>query len=99
MTRIPETREDPIGDGGPAFPRPTGMFENEYGAKFPEPGDPGMSLRDWFAGQALAGTIASYAHPTSAGSMTVPSRRLAEYAYTLADAMIEARSAKAEGRS
>lgn len=47
-----------INDGGSAFPcGPSGMSisyddgrtEHQY------PGSPGMSLRDWFAGQALAG--------------------------------------------
>ena len=42
-------------DGGPAFPVPTDMSGGEafYLAT------PGMSLRDWFAGQALAGLIGS----------------------------------------
>lgn len=37
-------------DGGPAFPRPTVALERET-----EWGADGMTLRDWFAGQALAG--------------------------------------------
>ncbi len=40
-------------DGGPAFPRPgVDEAENESLAQS------GMSLRDWFAGQALAGLTA-----------------------------------------
>lgn len=35
-----------INDGGPAFPIPSGGQPQ-----------PGMSLRDWFAGQALAGML------------------------------------------
>lgn len=35
------------GDGGPAFPTPTPNSNH------------GMSLRDWFAGQVLAGILAS----------------------------------------
>ena len=41
-------------DGGPAFPSPS-LACMEYR---PMPGDEGMSLRDWFAGHALAGMLA-----------------------------------------
>lgn len=41
---------EPINDGGPAFPN-----NDAHGCAFP-----GMTLRDWFAGQALAGFMA---HP------------------------------------
>jgi uncharacterized protein YodC (DUF2158 family) len=58
-------------DGGPAFP-----VTAYYGGK------EGMSLRDWFAGQALVG-ISELSH-------TSPTE-LAEYSYRLADAMLEAR--------
>lgn len=37
--------------GGPAFPCPVGHIECAH----PE----GMSLRDWYAGQALSGVLAS----------------------------------------
>lgn len=69
--------------GGPAFP------VNADGALIPDcddwrippqrqiPGHPGMSLRDWFAGQALAQT------PRDGQ----PSERAA-WAYALADAML-----------
>lgn len=63
-------------NGGPAFPtRP-----DQYHVA-----GQGMTLRDWFAGQALAGIIAQ---PNLEGwdpSIT------AEWAYELADAMLEAR--------
>ncbi len=42
--------------GGPAFPFvPSTQPENQDGTwnQECEPGDPGMSLLDWFAGQAL----------------------------------------------
>jgi hypothetical protein len=38
-------------DGGPAFPRPANPPYNSSAN--------GMSLRDWFAGQALAGIMAN----------------------------------------
>lgn len=56
-----------IWDGGPAFPSP-GAFD-------------GMSLRDWFAGQAISGAIGKFRVAQTA----------AEYAYRVADAMLEAR--------
>lgn len=43
-------------DGGPAFPESaSGPYPNGEIVM----GRPGMSLRDWFAGQALAGLLAS----------------------------------------
>ena len=62
-----------------AFPRPT----NEYGE-----GQRGMTLRDWFAGRALAGCLAySFNNPSWGDS-------LAEHCYGIADAMLKAREAK-----
>ncbi len=45
---------------------------------------PAMTLRDWFAGQALAGLVARASTFNSA----------AEWAYAYADAMLKAREAK-----
>lgn len=53
--------------------------------------DPGMTLRDWFAGQALAGMLANSADNWSDHSFA------AKWAYEAADAMLAER-AKAEGR-
>jgi hypothetical protein len=44
--------------------------------------DPGMTLRDWFAGQALA---------ARAGNQDAP-HALAAHVYTIADAMLKARN-------
>lgn len=72
-------------DGGRAFP-----------VSIPAKGGtvyaPGMSLRDWFAGQALAGLAASWVTER-------PGRweKAAEEAYGMADAMLAAR-AKEPGR-
>lgn len=73
---------DVINDGGAAFPM-QGMH-----VKFGDgwiPGQCGMSLRDWFAGQALA-------QPECSG-FSKPSE-IAEAAYNIADAMIAAREVK-----
>lgn len=74
----------PIGDGGPAFPNaseePT--IENRYGIR----ARPGMSLRDWFAGQALQ-SIAGYTIQPDGGTCDETARM----AYQLADAMLRER--------
>ncbi len=65
-------------DGGPAFP---GAWHPEMGWS-PTQMPSGMSLRDWFAGQALAGY--RYGGDSRA-------RSIAEWAYMLADAMLAER--------
>ena len=49
-------------------------------------GQRGMTLRDYFAAHALQGAMQK--HPTDRGSKSI-----AEYAYWIADAMMEARAA------
>lgn len=76
----------PINDGGPAFPRPaTVQSEIDAVSGVHEPGSPGMSLRDYFAGQAIAGLARSGA----------PDRlnvnEIAEAAYRIADALLARR--------
>lgn len=66
-----------IDDGGPAFPSGDDV--------------PGMSLRDWFAGQALAGLIASASHPRVDPSVPLVSERTASEAFKHADSMLAAR--------
>jgi len=66
-----------IDGGGPAFP--TLFIEPKYGS-----GYKGMTLRDYFAGQALAGIMAG--NYTSNSLEWVPRE-----AYALADAMLAAR--------
>lgn len=67
-----------VENGGPAFP--TAMAE-------------GMSLRDYFAGQALAGWLASYPPETSHPVSRNKAADIAELSYEMADAMIKAREA------
>jgi hypothetical protein len=77
---------DKIDDGGPAFP-PMAPLESW--------GDPkqGMSLRDWFAGQALAGLLADPNEgPQDDETLEDAISRIAEGAYSYADAMLEARA-------
>jgi hypothetical protein len=71
-----------VKDGGQAFP----VAGTQY-----FPGKDGMSLRDWFAGQALAGWIAGERDPhASAWDHSWWARE----AYKCADAMIAAREDK-----
>jgi hypothetical protein len=71
-----------INDGGPAFPSVGEGFGN------PSYSAPGMTLRDWFAGQALAGMCAVPV-PRSTKAET-----FADSAYVLADEMLKAREVK-----
>ena len=64
-------------NGGPAFPTTAGQVVYSHG----------MLLRDWFAGQALAGICA---HQDTWGLPDVPT--VCRQAYHIADAMIAERS-------
>ena len=72
-------------NGGPAFPRP--VSNSNVGGV--HRGTLGMSLRDWFAGQALMGAVA---HGT--GGCTA--EYLASDSYQIADAMLAARKEDAK---
>lgn len=73
-----------IEDGGPAFPQ---NLPDDFVWRLP--GDPGgMSLRDWFAGQALSGIVATDAFDLSSESHQ---NGWARCAYQIADAMLKAR--------
>ncbi len=67
-----------IEDGGYAFPSPSDEKAGWHS-------ESGMTMRDWFAGQALAGHYADW------GSRSI--NEIATMAYTMADAMIVARKA------
>lgn len=69
-----------INDGGPAFP-----MQDWDECIHSRRSETGMTLRDWFAGMALQGTVAN---PVSGGEKWTT---LAEAAYTAADAMLSAR--------
>jgi hypothetical protein len=77
-----------IKEGGPAFPSPL-HHEGEPGHES-EVFAPGMSLRDWFAGHALAGLLArDFGRTDEEEGVT----EIAQKAYDLADAMIADREA------
>lgn len=78
-------------DGGPAFPRATTL--NPTGVPWNDE-QQGMSLRDYYAGQALAGELASQSGNCGSYATNVSQGLLVERAAMLwrfADAMIEAR--------
>lgn len=65
-------------NGGPAFPSPTGNAV--------QAGE--LTVRDWFAGQALAGYLASY----SGTAKLPPADHAAGWAYAFADEMLKRRA-------
>jgi hypothetical protein len=80
-----------INDGGPAFPCPDDYNQDGdpvYGPKNLH----GMTLRDWFAGQALDGYLASWSDESD-GNFFEPNH-VAKSMYAFADAMLEAREVK-----
>jgi hypothetical protein len=88
-----------MNDGGSAFPLLGWQVVRDFTRPDAEPESmhsviqPGMSLRDWFAGMALQGTIASYA---GANCPDPSPDRLAETAYLRADAMLAERNKQKE---
>ena len=70
-------------NGGPAFPF---VAEETDGGHAYKENHYGMSIRDWFAGQALAG-LSGWAHVLPDPDKLEAGRRC----YALADAMLEAR--------
>lgn len=81
-----DTRRD---DGGPAFPHPPVLNgetgPDSYWSQHPAPG---MSLRDYFAGQAL--DHAAY-RAALLENGELDTEAVATFAYAIADAMLEAR--------
>lgn len=80
-----------IDDGGPAFAG--GLFEPQHGGTNDrEPWNPGMTLRDWFAGQAIGSIpLRSWDHLGSDDMVRIEA--WAKCSYLIADAMIAARKA------
>jgi hypothetical protein len=76
-----------INNGGPAFPM-AGSTREWDGVKKQWKPQEGMTLRDWFAGQALAGLVFHNHYGARSDD------EIANGAYAYADAMIAAREAK-----
>lgn len=74
-----------IDDGGPAFPQ---NLPDNFVWRLP--GDPGgMTIRDWFAGKALAGLLAMYGKDELDD---VAMEQIAGDAYRMAGHMLKAKS-------
>lgn len=80
----------PIKDGGPAFPEVFTETRYENGEQYSHVySSGGMTLRDWFAGKALAG----FAHNTATPKDLAWFRKYApEHCFEIADAMLAARN-------
>ena len=81
----------PINDGGPAFPHAQRLWDNDA-QSWAVHSVGGMTLRDYFAGQAL--TNVDVRIPMSDDDDTPSPRAIANYMYVIADAMLAAREAK-----
>lgn len=73
-----------MNDGGSAFPRNGFTYMDSHGLTRVHDNSEGMSLRDWFAGQALIGLLAN--HHSDGDYDTTPIS-----AYRMADAMLAER--------
>lgn len=88
-----------MNNGGPAFPQ---NDLSAYGMGPCEVGNDGMSLRDWFAGQALAAVLTEVWGNLRRGSAELEGPGTvfdlaADASYQVADAMLAARQSDAEG--
>lgn len=77
-------------DGGPAFPTADSAENQNFPGIRNNHASPGMSLRDWFAGQALLGDLASQSEATGEWPNNNPDMdvKLAARCYRFADAML-----------
>jgi len=81
---------DYINDGKAAFPVP-GTFDPQSGVATQYP-ETGMTLRDYFAGQAAGECFAQALKQGSPTDIDAYTSRAAYWAYALADAMLAERS-------
>lgn len=77
-------------DGGPAFPRSDFHSDTHFTASAQD----GMSLRDWFAGQALSGLCAKYGRHPRQNYCEEEDLAMAATAYAIADGMLAVRARK-----
>lgn len=83
-----------MNDGGPAFPlvASTRTEDGDFGSKHMLARELyyGMSLRDWFAGKAMQGYLATWT--AEDGDPFSMSGHIAKSAYAMADAMLAKRT-------
>lgn len=82
-------------DGGPAFPQVPvkDVHDNIVTVGAYMAGESGMSLRDWFVGQALVGILSNHDLVTDIDVRSPKSTRdaVADYAVAVADSVLKAR--------
>ena len=79
---------NPINDGGSAFPSEQGETQNnEWNQTY----QPGMTLRDWFAGKVLNGYLSGRNNNRSENPSNFEARQVAMQCYAYADAMLAER--------
>lgn len=76
-----------VKDGGPAFPHDNLELGDRHLIA-----QPGMSLRDWFAGQAIAGMLSNSNGLMVKDKRVQDEKSYAFAAYAVADAMLKARN-------
>ena len=76
-----------IDDGGPAFPFP-GIPTDGTDIPWMVPPHPGMSLRDWFAGMALQGMLATPGYWEFKDTKVDDTQGHAHVCFNFADAML-----------
>jgi hypothetical protein len=81
--------EQPINDGGPAFPHTT-----QWDGITPAINYHGISIRDYFAAAALQGNLAGQSIDVGYYEGKDIWNKAAKDAYAMADAMLKAREAK-----
>lgn len=75
-------------NSGPAFPQPHPYQDGNGNWHYAE--GPGMTLRDWFAGQVLATWAQEEIRICRERHLEFSHEAVAQYAYASADAMLEA---------
>ena len=74
-------------NGGPAYPMPIAANVHGFATTGEYSGDTGMTLRDWFAGQALIGVTTALTQ----GIRHCDIPKAATDCFAIADAMLKAR--------
>jgi len=91
-------------DGGPVYPQPAVQVRTAGGLEWTDSRNgPGMSLRDWLAGQAMAAILscpeamleASHRTEVTGGNPMEPGPLIASHSYRMADAMLARREREA----
>ena len=81
-------------NGGRAFPRPVSVREHDGEALYTSYDQEGMTLRQWYAGQAVVGSAwtvnEGHRYP---GGRDGEASRIAKEAFRLADAMLKIEAA------